>query len=334
MKKQITTAFLLLATTFAFSQVGIQTVTPQATLDVVGAPTDATKQDGIIAPRITGAQLRAKTYTADQTGALVYVTLADTAPAGQTTNVTIQGYYYFDGTLWQVVKTVQDLRLVGNFNHITQDAGTGSTGTSAGSGSRNVFIGNIAGNAITTGNNNVGIGGSALSSVSGGNSNTALGVNALQANTVDGSTAIGYQALEANTTGAANTAIGARALTLNVTGQSNVALGSNALNRNLGSFNTALGTGALGANTTGNENTAVGASLIANTTGTYNTAVGRLTLASVTTGQFNSAVGRTALQQSRGSGNTAFGEGAGAVLAGAVLTADNNTLIGRGEPDI
>lgn len=81
------------------AQVGINNNTPQATLDVTGAPTTITAMDGIIAPRITGVQLRAKTYTNAQNGSLVYVTTADTAPAGQTVNVTNYGYYYFDATL-------------------------------------------------------------------------------------------------------------------------------------------------------------------------------------------------------------------------------------------
>ncbi len=100
MLKQITTGLTLMISVAAFSQVGIDTDTPQATLDVVGKPADASILDGIIAPRIEGAQLRAKTYTLSQTGALVYVTLADTAPAGQTEDVTAEGYYYFNGTKW------------------------------------------------------------------------------------------------------------------------------------------------------------------------------------------------------------------------------------------
>ena len=56
---------------FFYAQVGINNDAPKATLDVVGAPSDATKFDGIIAPRISGDNLRAKTYTTDQTGALV-----------------------------------------------------------------------------------------------------------------------------------------------------------------------------------------------------------------------------------------------------------------------
>lgn len=82
------------------SQVGINTDIPAATLDVTGKPTINTVLDGIIPPRIEGAQLRAKNYTTAQTGALVYVTLADPAPSGQTQDVTSTGYYYFNGTKW------------------------------------------------------------------------------------------------------------------------------------------------------------------------------------------------------------------------------------------
>lgn len=84
----------------AYGQVGINTESPKATLDVVAKAADVTVTDGIIAPRLTGNQLRSKTYTAEQTGALVYVTAPDTAPAGQTVNVTSIGYYYFNGTQW------------------------------------------------------------------------------------------------------------------------------------------------------------------------------------------------------------------------------------------
>ncbi|WP_131707636.1 hypothetical protein [Chryseobacterium angstadtii] len=83
------------------AQVGINTGQGQATLDVVGSPSVTTKMDGIIAPRLTETELNKKTYASAQTGALIYITLADLAPAGQTVNVTVPGYYYFDGALWQ-----------------------------------------------------------------------------------------------------------------------------------------------------------------------------------------------------------------------------------------
>ncbi|MCW4450730.1 hypothetical protein OK344_00735 [Kaistella sp. BT6-1-3] len=104
MKKTFTISIISLAIHFLQGQsgnVGINTTTPAATLDVNGFAADTAKLDGIIAPRITGNQLRAKNYTRAQTGSIVYATLPDTSPAGQTINVTSAGYYYFDGTIWQ-----------------------------------------------------------------------------------------------------------------------------------------------------------------------------------------------------------------------------------------
>jgi len=96
MKKSL---LAVLVSGLAYSQVGINTQTPKSTLDVMVSPIGS-KPEGIIAPRITGDALRAKNalYTADQNAALVYVTVADTAPAGKTINVTSPGYYYFDAT--------------------------------------------------------------------------------------------------------------------------------------------------------------------------------------------------------------------------------------------
>ncbi|MEY8760552.1 hypothetical protein [Chryseobacterium tongliaoense] len=96
---EATTPILMLDQTN--NKVGVGVAAPAATLDVTGKPTDTTVLDGVIPPRITGSQLRAKTYTASQTGAIVYATAADTAPSGQTVNVTQAGNYYFDGTVWK-----------------------------------------------------------------------------------------------------------------------------------------------------------------------------------------------------------------------------------------
>ncbi|AZA78075.1 hypothetical protein EG347_11375 [Chryseobacterium sp. G0186] len=94
------------------AQIGINTNSPQATLDVVGSAADTNKFDGIIAPRLTGLELNAKNYTDAQTGAMVYVTVAESAPTGQTVNVVSPGYYYFDGKLWSGLST--DWYTVGN----------------------------------------------------------------------------------------------------------------------------------------------------------------------------------------------------------------------------
>ncbi|GAA4151425.1 hypothetical protein GCM10022217_05300 [Chryseobacterium ginsenosidimutans] len=81
-------------------RVGINTTTPAATLDVVGAPADATRPDALLVPRITRGQLQAKdaVYTAAQNGALAFVSsIADGAATGKAINVTAVGFYYYDG---------------------------------------------------------------------------------------------------------------------------------------------------------------------------------------------------------------------------------------------
>ncbi|MNU12744.1 hypothetical protein D3C71_07750 [compost metagenome] len=67
MKKIIITIGVLVSGA-VYSQVGIDTETPKATLDVTGKPSDLTKADGIIAPRLKGSELKAKDalYGADQ----------------------------------------------------------------------------------------------------------------------------------------------------------------------------------------------------------------------------------------------------------------------------
>ena len=84
--------------------------TPSATLDVVAAdPANATIPEGIIAPRLTGDQIKAKDaiYLAPQNGAVVYATAAVSGtPAGKTRNIVASGYYYYDhpNLVWQGLK--------------------------------------------------------------------------------------------------------------------------------------------------------------------------------------------------------------------------------------
>lgn len=82
-------------------QVGINTQTPEATLEVVGKPNDITHYDGIIPPRITGNQLTAKTYSQAKKGAVIFATVAATNLVGQVIHITEPGLYYFDGSVWQ-----------------------------------------------------------------------------------------------------------------------------------------------------------------------------------------------------------------------------------------
>ena len=91
----------------SYGQVGINTETPNTTFDVVRS-SDETKPDGIQAPRVTYSQLVEKNnaYGTNQTGAIVYVTVAPAStvtPTGKVVNVKTVGYYFFDGSVWQIL---------------------------------------------------------------------------------------------------------------------------------------------------------------------------------------------------------------------------------------
>ncbi|SDF25024.1 hypothetical protein [Epilithonimonas hungarica] len=102
--KKIFTSVAMIGATMAMAQVGINNEDPKATLDVTAKTTNGTKPEGIIAPRLTGDQIKAADaqYLAEQTGTIVYATSAvNGTPAGKTINITAAGYYYFDGAIWQ-----------------------------------------------------------------------------------------------------------------------------------------------------------------------------------------------------------------------------------------
>ena len=110
MKKSIflATWMLLFSSAIVTAQVTIgSNDDPKATLDVVAAdPTDANAVEGVIAPRLTGDQIKGKDarYGTDQTGAIVYATAAASPTTAKTVNITAPGYYYFDGLVWQAFK--------------------------------------------------------------------------------------------------------------------------------------------------------------------------------------------------------------------------------------
>lgn len=96
---------------FVQAQIGVNTDLPKVSLDVHAGSTDATTAEGLSAPRLTLAQLTSKDskYTADQIGALVYVTDVIGTTSEKTRNIISVGYYYYDGTLWQTIAPEKSL---------------------------------------------------------------------------------------------------------------------------------------------------------------------------------------------------------------------------------
>jgi hypothetical protein len=100
---------------------------------VASKPNDNTKIDGLIAPRLTGDELKAKDglYVAAQTGTIIYATAAANPTTAKTVNVTNPGYYYFDGTLWIKISDSNSQALSGTEwykSGTTTDAASDKTG--------------------------------------------------------------------------------------------------------------------------------------------------------------------------------------------------------------
>ncbi|AYZ35227.1 hypothetical protein EGY07_06385 [Chryseobacterium indologenes] len=103
--KKLFSLLLFVFTIILRAQVGINTETPSATLDIIGKPDLPNHYDGIIPPRITGDQLATKNYSVLQKGAIVYVTQPASNLLGQVIHIVEEGYYYFNGQFWNQILT-------------------------------------------------------------------------------------------------------------------------------------------------------------------------------------------------------------------------------------
>jgi hypothetical protein len=101
MKNKITLAFTLLLAGLAYAQVGINTSSPRATLDITAkAATGNTRTpEGLLIPNVD--RLRAQSMTGIATSTMIYVNnVATGTQAGIAANIDAAGYYYFNGVVW------------------------------------------------------------------------------------------------------------------------------------------------------------------------------------------------------------------------------------------
>lgn len=99
--KKLLTLVGLLSIGIAYAQegkVGINTESPNATLDIKAKITDGSQPEGVLTPQLTGDQLKAMTVnlTNENNGLLVFVTQAVTDADATTANIVYPGYYRFN----------------------------------------------------------------------------------------------------------------------------------------------------------------------------------------------------------------------------------------------
>jgi hypothetical protein len=105
MQKFITTAYILGMAIFSqsmFGQVGINTTTPNATLDIKPKTTDGSKAEGLLIPQLDGDIIKAADtqYKPIHKGIIIYAKSAVTTPSIKTANIDAEGHYIFDGSVW------------------------------------------------------------------------------------------------------------------------------------------------------------------------------------------------------------------------------------------
>ncbi|MDQ1098192.1 MULTISPECIES: hypothetical protein [Chryseobacterium] len=327
MIRHLLTASTLLLSIITYSQVGINNQNPKVTLDITAKTSDGSKPEGILAPRLTGDQIKAGNaqYGSDQKGTLIYATAAITSSDTKTANITAEGYYYFDGNLWQ---KVGNTAAASNWN-MTGNAGTNPAANFIGTTDAHAFV-------IKTNNNLAGYIGTAASD------NLTLGVDAGKVNTTGNlNVFVGNSAGSANTAGSSNVFVGPYSGTSNTTGNSNVFMGYNSgSSSTTGDANAFVGTWAGNTNTTGGYNAFMGYQAgNSNTSGSNNTFLGYSSGKSNTAGNNNVAVGTLAGQTiSTGSNNTFIGTGADAdtnnltnataIGYGAKVSTSNSLVLG------
>ncbi|SIT20165.1 hypothetical protein SAMN05421786_108208 [Chryseobacterium ureilyticum] len=120
-------AIFLSAGYIVYGQIGINTPTPQTTLDVVAknATGNSTSPDGLLVPRIDRQRAQVMTGTAVST--LVYVNnIATGTQGGAAVNIDTVGYYYYNGSVWVKLHNPSNTSSVTNNIYTADGALTGN----------------------------------------------------------------------------------------------------------------------------------------------------------------------------------------------------------------
>lgn len=101
MKRKLLFALFVLSHSVLFSQIGINTTVPSASLDIAARNSSgaSTAVDGILIPRVD--RQRAQNMLGMATSTMIYVNDISTgSQTGTAANIDSAGFYYYNGTVW------------------------------------------------------------------------------------------------------------------------------------------------------------------------------------------------------------------------------------------
>ena len=343
MKTLISTLLLMHVINICYSQVGINTLNPNASLEVV-ASNQATPNntDGILIPRIDA--FPATIPTVNQDAMLVYLTT--------TSGSNTPGFYYWNNatTSWLPISStaIPGWELTGNLGTVNGTNFIGTTDSQAFDIRTNDVIhhrittlGQLeflnTGNSIYIGENTGASDDTTLDKLNvfiGNNVGPSITTGVTATYQARNNTAIGYEAYNSATTGYANSVLGYRSGASLTTGRWNSAFGYGSLeNATAVEYNTAIGYDAL-QNVDGPSNTAIGFRALAGSlnplvgTARNNTAIGEGAGRRIQDGRNNIYLGKDTDEfNTNGSRNTIIGTDAGAAI-GSFRVIDGRILIG------
>ena len=344
--KKVATAITLFFSLYSIAQVGINTPSPEATLDVratnhLGTVSAA---DGILVPRVNSLATNGTVN-----GQLVYL-IADASPY-------YKGFHYWDGNAWTRVTPLST-----NSWSTTGNSGTSAATNYIGTNDSNPLkfkIYNYRSGRIDVNNTIIGYdsestnanlsNSTVFGAGSGNNINTSGAVilgaqNAAAYMTGGSNTVIGYYSGRVLSSGSQNIFIGESTANNISTGGGNIAIGNQAFNNTDSGMNNNIAIGSqAGARAHGNQNILLGASagytlsgngniLIGESAGSQNssnnnTMIGVNSGASAGNSAQNTYLGNSTGQFAKGSNNTALGYAALSASSASSSTA-NNTMIG------
>ncbi|WP_048511018.1 hypothetical protein [Chryseobacterium sp. FH2] len=145
MKKNILWLSLITFSNFTFAQVGINTPTPQSTLDIIAKNATGTTStpEGLLIPRVDRQRAQSMTGVANST--LIYInSIATGNMTGNAVNIDSIGYYYYDNNVWNKMNISGE--------NIYNSNGTLSSNRTVNQGERTITFAGTSTNAFSVDN--------------------------------------------------------------------------------------------------------------------------------------------------------------------------------------